>query len=177
GRPGGAIWYVLGFLFLMALAQAWFLAPSGRQVPYSDFKQMVRPNQVAEVTVGEQAIHGTLRRDSSNGRAFTTTRIDDPKLIEELDAHGVKYSGEFVSRWLPEVLVWIVPLLLLLGIWSFFFRRMGGAEGGVMSFARSKARLFAEDDVKVSFADVAGVDEAEQELKEIVEFLRNPKKY
>jgi cell division protease FtsH len=177
GRPGGAIWYVLGFLFLMALAQAWFLAPSGRQVPYSEFKQMVRTNQVAEVTVGEQAIHGTLRRDSSNGRAFTTTRIDDPKLIEELDAHGVKYSGEFVSRWLPEVLGWIVPLLLLLGIWSFFFRRMGGAEGGVMSFARSKARLFAEDDVKVSFADVAGVDEAEQELKEIVEFLRNPKKY
>jgi cell division protease FtsH len=72
---------------------------------------------------------------------------------------------------------WVIGLILLFAIWSFFFRRMGGAEGGVMSFARSKHRVFAEDDVKVSFADVAGVDEAEQELKEIVEFLRTPKKY
>ena len=89
----------------------------------------------------------------------------------------MKYTGETVSRWLPEVLGWIVPLLLLFAVWSFFFKRMGGAEGGVMSFARSKHRVFSEDDVKVSFADVAGVDEAEEELKEIVEFLQNPKKY
>jgi cell division protease FtsH len=161
----------------MALAQAWFLAPSGRQLPYSEFKQLVRSNQVAEVTVGDQAIHGTLTTERNNSRTFTTTRIEDPNLVEELDSHGVKYTGEFVSRWLPEVLGWIVPLLLLVGLWSFFFRRMSGAEGGVMSFARSKARVFSEDDVKVSFADVAGVDEAEQELKEIVEFLKNPKKY
>jgi cell division protease FtsH len=89
----------------------------------------------------------------------------------------VKYTGEMVSRWLPEVLSWIIPLLLLVGVWSFFFRRMGGAEGGVMSFARSRAKIYAEDEVKVKFTDVAGVDEAEDELKEIVEFLQNPKKY
>ena len=177
GRPGGAIWYVLGFLLLMTLAQAWFLAPAGRQIPYSEFKQLVRNGQVAEVTVGEQSIHGVLKREQNNSRAFTTTRIDDPKLVEELDAHGVKYTGEFVSRWLPEILGWVIPIVFFLAIWGFFFRRMSGAEGGVMSFARSKAKMFAEDDVKVSFADVAGVDEAEQELKEIVEFLKNPKKY
>src|SRR5215212_4034351 len=177
GRPGGAVWYVLGFLLLMALAQAWFLAPGGRQVSYSDFKQAVRGGQVAEVYVGEQTIRGTYKREVGGTHTFNTNRIEDPKLLEELDQSGVKYTGEFVSRWLPEILGWIVPLLLLFGIWSFFFRRMGGAEGGVMSFARSKHRVFAEDDVKVSFADVAGVDEAEQELKEIVEFLKNPKKY
>jgi cell division protease FtsH len=71
----------------------------------------------------------------------------------------------------------VVPILLLVGLWTFFFRRIGGAEGGVMSFARSKAKIFAEDDVKVSFQDVAGVDEAAQELREIVEFLKTPKKY
>jgi cell division protease FtsH len=177
GRPGGAVWYVLGFLMLMALAQAWFLAPSGRTVSYSDFKQAVRGGQVAEVHVGEQTIRGAYKRDIEGSRNFNTNRIEDPKLLEELDAAGVKYTGEFVSRWLPEVLGWVVPLLLLFAVWSFFFRRMGGAEGGVMSFARSKHRVFAEDDVKVSFADVAGVDEAEQELKEIVEFLKTPKKY
>jgi cell division protease FtsH len=177
GRPGGAIWYVLGFLALMALAQAWFLAPAGRQIPYSEFKQLLRNGQIAEVTVGEQTIQGQLKREQNNTRAFTTTRIEDPKLVEDLDAHGVKYTGEFVSRWLPEILGWVIPIVFFIAIWGFFFRRMSGAEGGVMSFARSKAKMFAEDDVKVSFADVAGVDEAEQELKEIVEFLKNPKKY
>ena len=177
GRPGGAVWYVLGFLMLMALANVWYLQPAGRTVSYSDFKQSVRSGQVSEVFVGEQSIHGTLKTERDGTNKFNTTRIEDPKLLEELDAARVKYTGEFVSRWLPEVLSWIIPLLILFALWSFFFRRIGGAEGGVMSFARSKHRVFAEDDVKVSFADVAGVDEAEQELKEIVEFLRNPKKY
>ncbi|MGE0447575.1 MAG: ATP-dependent zinc metalloprotease FtsH, partial [Vicinamibacterales bacterium] len=176
-RPGSAVWLVLGFLAVMALAQAWFAVPGGRQVSYSDFKQAVRAGQVAEVTVGEQTIRGTYRRETNGGATFATTRIEDPALLEELDAAGVKYTGEFVSRWLPEILGWVLPLLLLFALWSFFFRRMSGAEGGVMSFARSKHRVFAEDDVKVSFADVAGVDEAEQELREIVEFLKNPRKY
>jgi len=177
GRPGGAVWYILGLLFLLALTQAWFMAPAGRQISYSEFKQAVRAGQVAEVFVGDQTIRGTYKRETNGGRGFNATRIEDPKLIEDLDAANVKYTGELVSRWLPEILGWIVPLLLLFGVWTFFFRRMSGAEGGVMSFARSKHRVFSEDDVKVSFADVAGVDEAEQELKEIVEFLKTPKKY
>jgi cell division protease FtsH len=170
---------VLGALFILALGQAYLLTPGGRQVPYSEFKQLVRSGQVAEVTVGDSTIHGQLKRGEGDkgSTAITTTRIEDPKLVEELEAHGVAYSGEVVSRWLPEVLSWVVPLLLLVALWSFFFRRIGGAEGGVMSFARSKAKIFAEDDVKVSFADVAGVDEAAQELREIVEFLKTPRKY
>lgn len=161
----------------MALVQAWFVSPSGQQISYSEFKQAVRAGHVADVTVGDQTIRGTYKKSTNGGAAFTATRIEDPKLVEELDAAGVKYTGEVVNRWLPEVLGWIVPLLLLFAVWGFFFRRMGGAEGGVMSFARSKHRVFSEDDVKVSFADVAGVDEAEQELKEIVDFLQNPKRY
>src|SRR6186713_1463040 len=175
GRQGGTLWYVLGFLMLMALAQVWYLQPAGKTISYSDFKQAVRAGRVAEVQVGEQSIRGTYKGDGTE--KFNANRIEDPKLLEELDATNVKYEGEFVSRWLPEILSWVIPLLLLVAIWSFFFRRIGSAEGGVMSFARSKHRVFAEDDVKVSFADVAGVDEAEQELKEIVEFLKNPRKY
>ena len=170
------MWYALGLLFVLAIAQTLF-APGGRQISYSEFKQAVRSGQVADVTVGDQSIRGTYKRETNGGRTFSTTRIEDPKLVEDLEAATVRYTGETVSRWLPELLGWVLPLVLLLGVWSIFFRRMGGAEGGVMSFARSKHRVFAEDDVKVSFADVAGVDEAEQELKEIVEFLRTPKKY
>jgi cell division protease FtsH len=176
-RSGGPIWYFLGGLLLLVLVQTWFLAPSGRQISYSEFKTAVRAGQVAEVYVGEQTIRGTFKREISGSKNFSTARIEDPKLLEDLDAASVKYTGEFVSRWLPEILGWVLPLVFIFVIWSYFSRRIGGAEGGVMSFARSKHRVFAEDDVKVSFADVAGVDEAEQELKEIVEFLRNPRKY
>jgi cell division protease FtsH len=180
-RPSFSIWYVLGLLLLLAVAQTWLLNPSGRQIPYSEFKSLLRSNQVVEVTVGDQTVSGRLREAQGQGRQrtdrFVTTRIEDPKLVEDLEAHHVKFSGETVSRWLPEVLGWIIPLVLLVAVWSFFFRRIGGAEGGVMSFARSRAKIYAEDDVKVSFGDVAGVDEAEEELREIVEFLKTPKKY
>ncbi|MDP1572322.1 MAG: ATP-dependent zinc metalloprotease FtsH [Vicinamibacterales bacterium] len=171
-----AVWYVLGAMLFIALMQAMFLAPTGRSIPYSEFKSMVRTGQIAEVTVGETVIRGVLKRADGNP-AFTTSRIDDPKLIEDLEAQNVRYTGEASARWLSEILGWVVPMLLIIGFWMFFLRRMGGAEGGVMSFAKSKAKIYAEDDVKVSFADVAGVDEAEDELREIVEFLKNPGKY
>ena len=182
GRPAPpkptALWWVLGALAVLALAQAFVLAPAGRQISYSEFKGLIRGGHVAEVAVGDSIIRGTLKKAGDDGVvAFSTTRIADPKLVEELDQASVKYSGELVSRWLPEVLGWVLPLLLLFGLWTFFFKRMGGAEGGIMSFSRSKAKLMAEDDVKTTFADVAGVDEAAQELREIVEFLKTPKKY
>jgi cell division protease FtsH len=158
----------------------WFV-PQGKALPYSEFKDAVKAGGVAEVIVGDTTIHGTLKEAVANGsrqtKEFTTTRVDDTKLTEELEAHGVKYSGETNNRWLPELLGWLLPLLFFVGIWGFFFRRMGGAEGGVMSFARSKAKVFADDEVKVRFSDVAGVDEAREELREVVEFLKTPKKY
>jgi cell division protease FtsH len=178
-RPAGSMWYGLAFLLLFALVQAYFFAPAGRPIPYSEFRSLLKEGKVAEVTVGDQLISGSLKPQGSDqkGEPFSTTKIEDPNLVTELDQAKIKYTGELVNRWLPELLSWIVPLLLLFAVWNFFIRRMGGAEGGIMSFARSKAKIYAEDDVKVSFGDVAGVDEAEEELKEIVEFLQTPKKY
>jgi cell division protease FtsH len=181
GRPTSSVWYALALLMLLGVAQAYFLSPGGRTVPYSEFKVLVKQGQVEELTIGDQLIRGTLKQplpnDPKQSKQFATTRVEDPKLTEELDALGVKYSGEIVNRWIQELLGWLLPLLFFAGIWIFFFRRMGSAEGGVMSFARSRAKAYAEDEVKIRFSDVAGVDEAEEELKEIVEFLKNPKKY
>src|SRR3954470_6889011 len=176
--PGSATWYVLGLLLLLALGQAFFFSlQAGETISYSTFKQYVRDGKIQEVAVAEDRVHGTLKDPSAKPRAFSAVRIEDPKLVEDLEKSGVKYTGEVPNRWVGEVLGWVIPLIFLVGLWSFFFRRMGGAEGGVMSFARSKAKIYADDDVKVRFGDVAGVDEAEDELREIVEFLKNPKKY
>jgi len=178
-RPaaGTTMWYVLGVLLLLAVGNALFLTlQNGEQIPYSEFKARVRDAKVQEVTVAEDRIYGKLKSDQK-GRGFVAVRIEDPKLVEDLEQHGVKYTGEVPNRWVGELLGWVIPLVFLVALWGFFFRRMGGAEGGVMSFARSRAKIYAEDDVKVKFADVAGVDEAEEELREIVEFLKNPKKY
>ncbi|CAN5577477.1 ATP-dependent zinc metalloprotease FtsH [soil metagenome] len=173
------MWYVLGFLLLLAIAQAvFFSAQTAGTVPYSEFKTLVRENRIQELTLSDDYIRGTLRGEgTAQARTFTTVRIEDANLVAELDQRGIRYDGEVTSRWMGEVLGWLIPLFFIIAIWMFLFRRMSGAEGGVMSFARSKAKVYADDDVKVRFTDVAGVDEAAEELREIVEFLKTPKKY
>jgi cell division protease FtsH len=180
-RPQTSMWYALALILVLGLAQMYWLVPRGKPLLYSEFKTLVKNGSVSEVVVGEQVIRGTLKaplpNDPKGLTQFTTTRVEDPQLVQDLEAQQVKYTGEIVNTWLPELLGWVIPILVLVAIWSFFFRRMSGAEGGVMSFARSRAKIYADDEVKVRFSDVAGVDEAEEELKEIVEFLKNPKKY
>jgi len=181
-RQSSPLWYGLAFLVLLAVAQMYYFLPAGKNISYSEFKSLVKNGQVAEVFINDQVIRGTLKQDipGTDGKPtkqFTATRVEDSKLTEELEARGVKYTGEIANRWLPDLLGWIIPLIFLIGIWGLFFRRMSGAEGGVMSFARSRAKIYADDEVKVHFSDVAGVDEAKEELKEIVEFLKTPKKY
>src|SRR5262245_61926472 len=114
-RPGLSLWYGLGLLLILGLAQMYWLVPQGRPLPYSEFKEMVKNGSVAEVVVGEQMIRGMLKQPITVGtrqtKEFTTTRVEDPKLTEELESRGIKYSGEMVNRWLPELLGWLVPLL------------------------------------------------------------------
>ena len=176
--PGSAMWYVLAVFLLLALGQAFYFSMAGGEtISYSDFKQRVRDGSVQEVIVSEERVRGVMKGGPKGTHPFVTIRIADPKLLEDLEKAGIKFTGEAPNKWLAEIVGWIIPIIFLIALWSFFFRRMGGAEGGVMSFARSRAKIYADDDVKVRFADVAGVDEAEDELREIVEFLKNPKKY
>jgi cell division protease FtsH len=176
--PGSAMWYVLAVFLLLALGQAFYFSMAGGEtISYSDFKQHVRDGAVQEVVVSEDRVRGLMKGGPKGTHPFVAIRIEDPKLLEDLEKAGIKFTGEAPNKWLAEIVGWIIPIIFLIALWSFFFRRMGGAEGGVMSFARSRAKIYADDDVKVRFADVAGVDEAEDELREIVEFLKNPKKY
>src|SRR5687768_7394123 len=116
GRAGSPVWYIVGFLMLMALAQTWFFASAGPTISYSEFKQAVRAGQIEEVYVGEQSIRGTYKRETNGSVKFSSTRIDDPKLVEELEAAGVKSFGEFVSPWFSEIISGLFLLLLLFAV-------------------------------------------------------------
>ena len=109
--------------------------------------------------------------------SFYTVRVDDDKLIEELQAHGVDYKGVRQGPLSSLILAWVLPIILLVGLWLFVSRRIGAAGQAMLSFGKSRARLVADKDTGVTFADVAGCDEAKYELQEVVDFLKNPKRY
>jgi len=177
-RTLSPLWLAGGVLALMVVASVFSTILRQREtIPYSQFKQLLADNRVDDLLITTDTIRGKYQKPDKTLETFTTVSVEDPKLVELLEAKGVRYEAAVDNRWIAEVLSWVLPILLLLGLWMFFFRRIGGAEGGIMSFGRSKAKIFHDDAVKVSFSDVAGVDEAALELREVVEFLKNPKKY
>ena len=145
-------------------------------LPYSEFLSQVKLNNINDVTIKENNILGHFQ----SGEAFTTYAPNDPDLITKLTNSGVKVTAapldENVSPILGMLLNWL-PMLLFIGVWIFFMRQMQGGKGGAMGFGKSKAKLLTEKHGKVTFEDVAGIDEAKDELEEIIEFLRNPKKF
>ena len=160
-------------------------ASGSNVIPYSRFQQYLTANKVKEVTVSGNLIRGTLNEKMPDGRTdFTTVQVP-PDLASQLAQHKVEYSGSSTdSGALGTLLSWILPPLLFVGIWMFASRAMtggrggvGGFGGGLLSVGRSRAKLVAETDVKVTFSDVAGVDEAKDELHEIVDFLKRPDEY
>jgi len=174
----GGLWIVLAIVLVVGLAQTLFTGIGERTVSYSEFKEMVRSDQLEEVFVGTEEIQGVLTGDQgSQSNRITVVRIEDPSLVDELEQHDVRITGERDSQWGPAVLLWVLPFLIIAVALGAMLRQLGQAQGGAMAFAKSRARIYAEDDVSVSFSDVAGVDEAEAELYEVVDFLKNPKKY
>jgi cell division protease FtsH len=147
-----------------------------QRIDYSTFMAWLDSGRVASVEIGERQIRGRLVQDTlAADSAFLTNRVDHPALVDELRSRGVAFSGRPGSDWLGTLVVWVLPLLFFIGIWTFLGRRFAGQQGmGVMGMSRSAARVYVEKDTRVTFADVAGVDEAKAELQEIVAFLREP---
>jgi len=172
-----SIWYFLIAFLLITYLQQYFFSSKLETIPYSQFKQSVAQGNVDKLTIGPENITGTLKgKEQKPGQQFTTIRVDDPNLVKDLDEHKVDYSGRYESKFLSSILSWILPIAIMLLIWRYAMKKMGPGMG-VMSFAKSKAKLFAESETKVTFADVAGIDEAKEELQEVVEFLKNPEKF
>jgi cell division protease FtsH len=170
---------VIGLLVILALQ--YFIqqgALSAQELAYSDFKKVVSDGKVTEVSISAADIQGTLKGANGQMQDFHTLRVDDPTLTSDLQAHGVKYSGRVQSNWLSSILSWVLPIILMFALWNFMMYRMGSGGQGVLSFGQSKAKLVADQGAKrITFTDVAGIDEAKEELQEVVDFLKTPARF
>lgn len=172
-----SIWYFFIAVILFTYLQQYLFSPKVETIPYSQFKQNLAEGAVGKLTIGPENITGTLKgKDKKPDQRFVTIRVDDPSLVKELDERKIDYSGFYESKFLSTLLSWIVPIAIFFLIWRYAMKKMGPGMG-VMSFSKSKAKLFAQNETKTTFADVAGIDEARQELQEVVEFLKNPEKF
>ena len=193
--------YVLVAAMVLLLLQSWLQAPRTVEIPMSRFLELVRADKVEKVALTEREIRGIakpdalptgpsgagdrlrqwLTSDAAEVRVFTVTRIpgvEEAPLIAELERHKVEFTGKIESTFVRDLFFgWIIPLGVMIAIWMFLMRRVGGGPTQALSFGRSKHKIFDRKELKTTFGDVAGVDEAKAELVEIVDFLKNPRKY
>jgi cell division protease FtsH len=176
------IFLIIGALFLAAnFILPVVLGPQIPGVPYSLFIHQVQEGEVQRVQVGQNQIQFQLKTgDGQVGQVFSTTPIFDLGLPNLLEEKGVEFAAAPPSKngWIGNILGWVIPPLIFVGIWQFFVRRGGGGAQGMLSIGKSKAKVYVEgESAKTTFADVAGVEEAKAELVEIVDFLKAPERY
>jgi cell division protease FtsH len=190
-----SIWYFLATLIMVYLINSLLLSPRVESIDYSDFKAKIDSGAIHRIEIGEKYVTGfnltkaqMAKYDStriSGGKpaqvpiTYRTVRIADPDLIRLMDEKGIEYYGVAPedNSWLSTLLSWVVPILMMVLLWTYLSKQIGKTGQGVMSFGTNKATLVAQGDTGVTFDDVAGVDEAKAELVEVVDFLKQSKKY
>jgi cell division protease FtsH len=189
-------YFILAFFTIMMI-HSYYGRAHVETIRYSQFKTLLNKGLIAEVAVGETTIEGNMKGEAvkeiftpekvkkispeiAEGKKtlpFKTVRVEDPGLTAELEKARVPFKGEVSNNWLPMILSWVIPVALFFLLWSYIGKRIGSGSGGLMQIGKSKAKVYIEKKTGVTFADVAGIDEAEEEVAEIVGFLKDPDKY
>jgi cell division protease FtsH len=189
-----SLWYVLAALVGMILLQEFFTPRHTQTLSYSEFKQALVAGKLDDVVIADGIATGKLRAEgldqilpkdklealkrAGGDHGFATVLVNDPGLVAQLDAAKVRYGSVRQSKWLGALISWVAPALVFFGIWWFLMKRMGGGIGhGMLEIGKSKAKVYMQTETGVTFKDVAGIDEAREELMEVVEFLKNPDRY
>ncbi len=173
------LWYLLLPLVALFIGMHLLMERQGEHVSYSEFKQLVAERKVEDLTISSTTIQGRIKesgKPSEKGKPFYTFRVEDPSLIKTLEEKNITFVGVPETSWMRDLLIWVVPFLLLFVVFRVLYQRVGPPQG-LLSWGQSRAKLYVQDEVKTTFEDVAGVDEAKEELQEVVEFLRHPQKF
>ncbi len=172
------LYWVAAIVLLLTLQSIWQGAAQTEVVPYSQLEQALAEGRVAELQVSDRLLTGRLKQPDGRKTTIVAARVE-PELAARLEKYGVPYTRVYESGFARELLSWVVPAAIFFGLWFFFFRRMADRSGlgGFMSIGKSRAKVYVVSDTGVTFADVAGVDEARRELEEVVDFLRRPQEY
>ena len=171
-------YWVFALVLLFLLQDVWQSANQIQTVPYSEFEKALAEGRISEITLTDRTISGHLKAPA-NGKTLMAAALVEPALAERLNAYKVPYTRVVENTVLRDVLSWTVPVLVFFGLWYFIFHRMADKQGmgGLLSIGKSRAKIYVQTDTGVTFADVAGVDEAKHELEEVVDFLKHPREY
>jgi cell division protease FtsH len=170
------LYFIIAFVAIIVI-NSYMSNSEVKTIPYSDFKQDLAKGRVSDVTVNADTIQGTLVQDDGKTVKFTAARVDDPDLVKDLQKNNVKFTGQYENKLLKGFVSWVLPLVIIIVVWNLLMRRMGGAPSSVLNFGKSRSKIFGQNEITVTFEDVADVEEAKEELKEIIEFLRTPQKF
>ena len=189
------IYFVIAFVAIL-IVQQYFLVRDVETISYSEFKSLLTERLVNDLAFTKETVEGKFEKDGQDRlislrnekdgaktrvirsrKHFLAIRMEDPDLVKELSERGITFSAKQEVTWFKTLLSWVLPMLIFIAFWGFLLRRMGGAGEGLMAIGKSKAKVYVEDETKVTFEDVAGVDEAKEELKEVIEFLKEAQKF
>jgi len=173
------VYLLFALVAIFALQQWWQQAQTVEVLPYSEFEKLLAEHKIDEVVISDQRITGKLN-NKQGGKTVAVANLVTPDLAERLSKYGVRYTRVYESTILRDLLSWILPALVFFGVWYWLARRMSGQQGlggGFMNIGKSRAKVYMEQKTGVGFGDVAGVEEAKAELQEVVDFLKEPKKY
>jgi len=170
------LYFILAFIAIIIINSYIFKAEV-KTIPYSEFKELIPSGKITDLVIDTDTIQGMLAVEGGKKVKFLASRVDDPDLVKQLQENKIKYTGYYENKIIKAIVSWVLPFAIIILIWNILMRRMGGAPSSVLNFGKSRGKIYGEDEISITFNDVAGVDEAKEELKEIIEYLRNPNKF